>query len=729
MKQLKITLKSDMCAGSGESLGNRIDTDICKDSYGFPYIPARRIKGCLRESAEELAQLGFEYATQDAISKLFGSRNGVEGSLEIQDARIQNSQALHSFIEKMRYEECSTVLKEALHPERVAGIYTYRRGLTKLEKGVKVDGSLRFINVLKHYDPMDVKGNSEMVFTALIKCDVSGDAYKLLAACCKSLRHIGMNRNRGLGNVRVEIEDNNSSFAADLMDVTDDAIDNNAKYLLEYRIVLESPVTVTNCGGTSTIIPSRNIIGALASAYLKDRSRDELFNSLFLNGDVVWSSLTPVIDNSISYPVPKMIVKLKNRNGEIINRFAKQKDDSWKSAKPKTIDSGYIAKCDNGTYVIADVPIRTVYHNSIKGRKENKIGLYSQDSIDEGYVYAGTVQMQGSLYRVIVDLLKKAEFSFGRSKSAQYSTCRLYGIKKPIQIKSEEVHAEGLRNGEPVFVVLRSDMIISGIEGTNLTENEIREILASKLGVLNVMPEGYMDISGYSTIGGFHSRWQLQKPHLQTVCAGSVFVFTAGESIPPAEIQVGSGRHEGYGICDVRSVEDMNKLVVFREDMVARLIEDYNDKNEAIIKLKSMVLSKVCEELISDNSKQIADELKRKKTDTKKKRKGIPQGRMRLILSESSCYAELRQKVDNIKESDKDSEYIGRQKECHEMLDMIYGEDKDKIDIKKMLGESRIAEELIKEMDDALRKHVLIDWKKPLDQVLHLLQYSKGGAR
>ena len=52
--KLKITLKSDLCVGSGYSFAGIIDSDICYDDCGFPYIPAKRIKGCLREAYETL---------------------------------------------------------------------------------------------------------------------------------------------------------------------------------------------------------------------------------------------------------------------------------------------------------------------------------------------------------------------------------------------------------------------------------------------------------------------------------------------------------------------------------------------------------------------------------------------------------------------------------------------------------------------------------------------------
>jgi len=41
MGSIEIKLMSDLCAGNGESSGYGIDTDICADNFGFPFIPAR----------------------------------------------------------------------------------------------------------------------------------------------------------------------------------------------------------------------------------------------------------------------------------------------------------------------------------------------------------------------------------------------------------------------------------------------------------------------------------------------------------------------------------------------------------------------------------------------------------------------------------------------------------------------------------------------------------------
>ena len=63
---LKITLKSDLCAGSGFSYAGLIDSDISYDKYGVPFISGRRLKGCMKESAYMIK------TDQAQIKRIFG---------------------------------------------------------------------------------------------------------------------------------------------------------------------------------------------------------------------------------------------------------------------------------------------------------------------------------------------------------------------------------------------------------------------------------------------------------------------------------------------------------------------------------------------------------------------------------------------------------------------------------------------------------------------------------
>ena len=178
MDVIRITLHSDLCAGNGESRGNAVDTDIVLTAAGLPRIPARRLKGCLRAAAGELAALGDEAAAYTA--ELFGDKVGVKAACG-GGCRPAAGGCVHCLVEA---ESC------VADHSRVEQLYTDVRGQTRLKDGVADDGSLRFTRVLGQYDPLDK--TKALVFEAPVRLEnASPEAVRLLEHCCAATRPHG----------------------------------------------------------------------------------------------------------------------------------------------------------------------------------------------------------------------------------------------------------------------------------------------------------------------------------------------------------------------------------------------------------------------------------------------------------------------------------------------------------------------------------------------------------
>ena len=147
-----------------------------------------------------------------------------------------------------------------------------------------------------------------------------------------------------------------------------------------------------------------------------------------------------------------------------------------------------------------------------------------QDSVDAGMIYGGTVICAANMAAEVIGCLCGAKLRFGRSRSAQYAACSLREIAnlEPCNEKMKETE-----KGETVYVILKSDLILQK-EGRFVTsEEEVRGILADRMGFTDRLPEGKQDYCRYHTIGGYQSAWKLQKPHVPAVRAGSVYCFEA----------------------------------------------------------------------------------------------------------------------------------------------------------------------------------------------------------
>lgn len=434
MDVIRITLHSDLCAGNGESRGNAVDTDIVLTAAGLPRIPARRLKGCLRAAAGELAALGDEAAAYTA--ELFGDKVGRQGCLWVGDAALPQEAAFTAWLKQNP--------AWADH-SRVEQLYTDVRGQTRLKDGVADDGSLRFTRVLGQYDPLDK--TKALVFEASVRLEnASPEAVRLLEHCCAATRHMGTHRNRGLGNVRLAYIRGAGKPAAPQNPALPDA----GMVTLTYHVQLKMPLTLPGCGEQLTAIPARSVIGCLAGAYLRQgTAADAAFRQLFLDGTARWSPLTPVIGGEVSYPAPLALVYLKN-DGVYANRCAETP-----TGKQKTLSGVYTAPGKNGL-LAASVPTITTYHHKHRDANSDAT-LYMQQAVQAGLVYGGTVTLPTALAGRAAALLSTAPLRFGRSKTAQYAVCELLGRITAAPVQEAQVT---VRKGEPFFVLLETDLIL-----------------------------------------------------------------------------------------------------------------------------------------------------------------------------------------------------------------------------------------------------------------------------
>jgi CRISPR-associated protein Csx10 len=202
--KIKIELKSDALIGSGEGFGAIIDTDVVFDEVGIPYIPGRRIKGCLRDSASEVLEMFEKSGIKnfikinkkgnyfELIDKVFGTPEK-PSCLNISNLTVEEYEN-----NKKRLAQLIKKYPAILSKDEVISHFTSIRQQTKIDevKGVAEEHSLRTVRAIK-------RGN---VFEGDIIVDSSdNDILKLLWLACINLRHIGTKRNRGFGEIECKL--------------------------------------------------------------------------------------------------------------------------------------------------------------------------------------------------------------------------------------------------------------------------------------------------------------------------------------------------------------------------------------------------------------------------------------------------------------------------------------------------------------------------------------------
>lgn len=675
---LRITLRSDLCAGSGEAAGVTVDSDLCTDGFGLPYIPARRLKGVLRAAAELLASCDGETYPASRLEEVFGTASA-PGVLRMRDAALPEAEQMRAWLRRTRADKGSA-LHAAAQPMSVTQLFTSVRGQTRMENGVAAEGSLRHTRVLNHYSPL--APGEETVLEAAISAPA--DCADYLRTCCAAARHIGLHRNRGLGLVLMTLapaERKNSAPRA--------ALPEGETLEIAYTVSLDAPVTLPGCGELLREIPARSVIGCMASAM---DSADPAFRALFLTGETQWSALTPQVRGARTVPAPLMLTYLKNEDA-YCNRLAAS-DTEYEGKKQKTVDGAYAAQTDGG-FRIAMVRSHTVYHHAMG---ENG-SLYAQESLDAGMLYAGTVRVPGQYAEKVQELLCTAPLTFGRSKTAQYAACSLVGAPRVTAVRSEQVSAAP---GEPVYVLLQSDLLPECGALRAADAQSVRALLAEALGLAAEGAQAQRDICQFHTISGYQAMWQLQKQQMTAVRGGSVFCFTASDRPLPREVRVGAQPQEGFGLCRVLSQAEMRALTKAEKAPV----DDSLAADARHPALESALCAAETRRVMKETARDYEPEAARQELNT-----GML-GRLRELLAAAGSYEDLLAQIEKIKESDTSSDNtVSRRTRARRMVTGLY---------ERVLDSLRAAR-----LADPAGTALPEDWKLPLEQLLHRLYYRR----
>ena len=623
-KKLKIELRSPLTAGSGYSFAGIIDSDICYDEYGIPFIPGKRIKGCMRDTAEYIVSAVLDHSA----GELFGRKgnNDICG-ITVGNAYIEDYQQIK---DEIRAAEKDKDLGGMVTPQAVLDEFTDVKAQTRMKDGVAEDNSLRFTRMVKEYSPLN---NGRLVFTADISFDdeLESDIEKIV----KGLRNIGLMRNRGMGSVDCTLQDNEESQKNEAAgsSVGDLAV-------IEYTLTNIAPLMISTDNDAESIkyIPGQNVLGALAGRYLKRKGTsadDDEFKDLFLNGKTVFTNVYPSLDGEVYYPSPQFVNKLKKTgklvNVELLGSHEQKGNDDEEYVpefgnQPKRLTEKFTAirkDASKYSFGIHDVKMQIIYHNNKRDKKDDgsTFGLYSQQAVSEGQQFAGRVIVPSEYAEDVYGMLTENDLYFGKSRTAQYGRC---SGKAAIKAVNEETDTINIRQGDALLVTLLSDGIFCNDSGYTVDTEEVKKILSGSLGINAEASDEYRSIVETRKVFGYNYKWNLRKSPVPAVRAGSTYYLKAGcDAVVPEECFVGERNLEGYGQIRVFKAGDLGyKLDSFDNSEAA----EYTCGTENVRSLiKDIIVA-----AISDHCKNTLLGRGYKLRVTKSKR-----GRVTLMLAES----------------------------------------------------------------------------------------------
>lgn len=523
IKQMKITLLSDTCIGSGQGLGSTIDTDVCYDRNGFPYIPAKRLKGLLKEAARELNEDYDGFVSTKQIEDIFGISGSKEGSLTIDNAYLEN------------YEEISREIQSYLHDnehidftvDNILNQYTNVRFQTAIDQnGIAKDGSLRKMRVLN-------KGLSFFATIGMEEKDLD-----IIQACVKILRHTGMNRNRGYGFVECCLLDAKEKQQAKHLAVLHEGYN-----VLKLKLQAVSSLMISDVSSDESLpyIKGSAIYGYFANQYIKIFGLNDFYR-LFFRSSLRFTDATITNDKyDYTIPSPYCYYKAKDKQ-KYYNVINENKSEIQKSMlRGKTI----VAQ-ENKIELISNQAEMSYHHQRPIDRSIGHVVESNADGSGEFFQYA-TIQkdtkfvsyihgQKEDLEKIMTLLENTSYFRVGKSKNAQYGKVALLQLEN-VTNQIQKV------TGRKLGFVLRSDYIPSHIEKS--VETTLLEKIQQEIGLKPIVIKKYIQ---YGLAGGYNAKWNLPKQQNITIKGGTVLICEFSSEVKMNRIFfAGQRQMEGYG--------------------------------------------------------------------------------------------------------------------------------------------------------------------------------------
>ncbi len=574
--RIKLELRSDAIPGCGYGTAGLVDTDISHDEFGLPIIPAKRIKGILRESARDLEDVNiFAHGRTDEIFGFGGDKIGTE--FKISDGYPENYSEQRELLQFCQTDED---LSRIFNRETVLSFYTYARSQTSIddEKGVAEKDTLRTFRVLK-------KG---LVF--YFDTEYPPEWQSDIETICKVTRKFGISRTRGMGELDLTIDKSDHTQNAGESKLGEDFEDEDL-CRLNLSIHNIGQLIVTIQVGKDQIsenyIPGTFILGTMANAFIRNFGLDfssahhhQDFRNIFLNGDVIFSNAYPADKSGKEpcYPCPVSIVKEKNRERcfDMANEFdfdeiVKGKEGSISVPKPGLGNEKKFVRINRGEVSTQSLFSEVAYHH--QRPKDRKFGhakegdgkFFQFTVIKPSQHFISHITGKCKYIKVMNEIINKRKtFCFGKSKTAQYGRCEVeeISIEKPDGSYSDE-----WKQGEPVVFTLVSDMILRNEDGFVTPDPKIlKDEIAEELKADKEKIEIKRSFLKFKQIGGYSGVWNMPKIQTPALAAGSVIVC----------------KNNGNDLADVLSLEN-HSFGIRTEEGFGRIKVNWHGQDKTVL--------------------------------------------------------------------------------------------------------------------------------------------------
>ncbi len=533
-----IDLLSDLCSSSGSTNGRMIDTDICFDHENRPYIPAKRIKGVLLQAYLDYIDITGE---EDLSETLFGEEDGEKEVMYVSDAKLSKD------------NDSETTY--------------YRTQICIDENGITKDGSLRTMMV--------VKRNVQFRFRLTVDSGLV-DA-NLLNRILSLVTHIGLNRNRGFGEVRLMAKEEKRNQVTRTFSQLDDS--KIYRYDILCKAMNDLLLPETNREISGSVIPGSSLYGFFAYHYIQNNRiqnpmSDSNFVDIFYDNGVRFSFGYISNEKGDSfYPLPSCVQKGKNTNPPLYRLTLEANkanlDDSNDRVKYKSLNSKFgILNTSNNTLELKDVDFRFNYHHQ-RDKEEMGKGLVKDTSFFQykailaGQYFKFSLEGKGCYLKALLQNLECLHV--GKSRTAQYGALEIDWNHS--QYKEISGNSYAIQKGKCYLacvespVILNDKLIDSDVE--NLDLDLFMNTLNKKYPNLK-MKDGCYNLSR-KMVSGFNMQWKKSKPSVYAIAPDSYVLLesTENENMPDV-LYIGKKCNEGFGQIRLLPINEKNHALTLK---------------------------------------------------------------------------------------------------------------------------------------------------------------------
>ena len=616
---ISIKLLSDLCCYSGEVYNTTVDTDVVYDDYGLPYIPAKRLKGCIREAALELYEMGL----MPHYNAIFGKEGSDASAFTISNARVENYDA--KVKELKQFEKTDFV-----NQQNVLSLYTYLRTQTAVDTntGTAIENSLRTLRVLK-------KG---LIFYADV--DLENNAYvKEFKNAVSMVKHMGVSRTRGLGLVELKIKNNLSASVKHVLFKENELKNEN---MISYTIHLKSPLICKSAQGnqakTEDYIAGSKVLGLIARS-MGSGAYQKIMN------DIVVSNAYVSLNVNRSLPGRNSFQKIKNQSYvygkmDIVDMMYFKNDNDKEQRTPANID--YMTEKNE----VLSVEEQISYHHQRPsdksiGRATSREGqFYQLASICEAQTFKGFIYANRVTAKQIMNAVSKlgqVRMGYGRNSEFGQIDFTLDSVKDTTS-KDTLIHDADL--------LLASDVILYNDNGMLVADvNVLKDYLNAYFGVDDI--EIDTPFISYNTIGGFNVTWRRKKQIFSALSKSSCMKIHSDTGFKASynhSYFVGERISEGFGEIVLEKTKENDRVCVYKP-----FEEERSLNKDANLDIMNELLEKELEKRMDARVRDVVA-----KNSMSSDQLNPALSKMRLLFRTKSDYNEMKNEFEQLESANKD---------------------------------------------------------------------------